>query len=73
MDSAIRRLRSKPSSSRVVRHRAPLGTRAVPPRRGRLARAHLKRGRGVADLAHDLGVAVPTLRQWLAQPEEAPG
>jgi hypothetical protein len=34
----------------------------------RVAQAHLERGRALADLADELGVAPPTLQHWLARP-----
>jgi transposase-like protein len=69
MDTAIRRFRSE--APQLARGKAPRGIRYPAQFRRaavRLARAHRERDGVLAELAHELGVATPTLHQWLARP-----
>jgi hypothetical protein len=66
MDIAIRRLRASAQqlaqgrAPRAIRYPASFRVAAV-----RVAHAQRAQGRGLADLAHELGLTAPTLTRWL--------
>jgi hypothetical protein len=69
MVTTIRRLRAEAQqlargkAPRAIRYPARFRIAAV-----RVARAHLERGRALAEVARTLGLTTPTLQHWLERP-----